>query len=312
MDASKPSSIQSAVDKTVSGSHLELLQATLECVSEGIVVVDSNKQVRYWNKAAEDVFASASTSFANDPIVLQCVTLPANKVQAKESSQAVLVDRFEMKTSNAISDSDCNLCVEREFFGVEIGDENWLLVKVKKASHSVATDSENELLKLALTDHLSGLLNRRGFQLALEENLHRQLALAIIDVDFFKRINDSQGHEVGDQAIRWIAEKIKEQFPDAVCIGRLGGDEFGVVVSVEQTNSFDSISKTFEEFCSHISNSKIQWYAPGVNVSVGVAIGNKTGLAARPMLSAADKAMYESKRNGRNQSTSVSVRVGAT
>ena len=125
--------------------------------------------------------------------------------------------------------------------------------------------------------------------------MDRRLALAIIDVDFFKRINDELGHEAGDNAIKWIAGKLRAAFSIAACIGRLGGDEFAVVLEVKNS---DATKAQFENFCAEVAAEPISWYPAGMTISIGVAIAKQAGVSARELLTNADRAMYSSKQQG--------------
>ncbi len=183
-----------------------------------------------------------------------------------------------------------------------IDGQPWSLVVFKNPA--IEHLAELELSRLALTDPLSELLNRRGFQACLESNLNRRLALAIIDVDYFKKINDQLGHEAGDNAIQWIAERLQNAFPRAICIGRLGGDEFAVVL---EARSNDDLRTTFEQFRADVQRKPISWYATGLTISIGVAIARQAGGSARELLTNADRAMYRSKQAGRNLVTVVEI-----
>ena len=164
--------------------------------------------------------------------------------------------------------------------------------------------TESELYIQSRTDDLSQLLNRRGFQSTLERHLDYRLALSIIDIDFFKRINDTLGHPIGDQAIAWFAKQLSQSFPDAICIGRLGGDEFGVVLEVDETSTIES---RFKQFCNLIECTHPDFYPAGITVSLGVAIAKSANVSSRLLLTAGDRAMYQSKEKGRNQSTTTEV-----
>ena len=147
---------------------------------------------------------------------------------------------------------------------------------------------------------MSNLLNRRGFQIRLESNLGQPLTLGIIDIDFFKAINDANGHPAGDQAIRCIAGFLKETFPNAICLGRLGGDEFGVVVA---TDDEEKTRRDFESLRELIETSQFSKIISELSVSIGVAVSRRANVPARDLLTLADQSMYESKTAGRNRIT---------
>jgi len=282
----------------------------MDHLSLGIVFVDSQSRIRYWNRRAEEIFQVAGDLFLEHPGVQQCISLlEVERSRLESRSSRSPQSSISFQTTIAIEAKSVaeSLIIDRTIDLIEIDDEQWQMVQLAKKQDPRIDSPNQDLLKLARTDELSGLLNRRGFQSTLEKFLHCRLALAIIDIDFFKRINDTLGHEKGDEAIQWIAERLRTAFPDSVSIGRLGGDEFGVVLNLELNDSAESVRRRFEQFCEQVSNDSIPWYSDGIAISCGVAIGNATGIAARSLLTAADKAMYQSKSDGRNRSTTVEI-----
>ena len=274
----------------------KLFRAMIDRSSEGLVVVDPDNQIRFWNRAAELLFDLTTEEFSVHRAVRSCALPRRDEFRPSDAEKPL-----GLAQQNCGS-KDENLAFNRVVEPIEIDGQQWLLVRL--GSGNSDNQSDAELRRLACTDELSNLFNRRGFQSALEENLHRQLALAIVDVDFFKRINDNRGHEIGDQAIQWIAEILLEEFPDALCVGRLGGDEFGVVLEVSDHLEVES---RFRQLCTHVGSRTLEWYPEGITISIGVSIAKSPGVSARTLLSLADQAMYRSKAAGRNQSTSVEV-----
>ena len=97
-------------------------------------------------------------------------------------------------------------------------------------------ESEQVLSDLANRDSLTGLLNRRAFitisnnYLEQANNSLSELCAVMIDIDFFKRVNDKYGHETGDEALKWVANKIKSQLREHDLVARIGGEEFAVIL----------------------------------------------------------------------------------
>ncbi len=159
---------------------------------------------------------------------------------------------------------------------------------------------------LATHDHLTGLAGRTKLRERLLEAVerakenNRKVAVFVLDLDNFKRVNDSLGHQAGDQVIREAAQQLRGAVRTTDTIGRLGGDEFVVVLpdiqSIEDTDRFaqtlvQRISKTM----------LVNHYELNVTASVGVCIFPDFAHDADSLLERADAAMYESKMNGRNQ-----------
>ena len=134
--------------------------------------------------------------------------------------------------------------------------------------------------------------------------MHLRLAVAIIDVDFFKKINDELGHAAGDKAIEWISAKLQAAFGDALSIGRLGGDEFGVIAEVSTPAK---ITEMFVALCNDVRSDPIPWYPSGMTISIGVAVSRSANVSARDLMVTADRAMYQSKRDGRDRVTIIEI-----
>ncbi|MBY4130792.1 GGDEF domain-containing protein [Rhodococcus fascians] len=167
-------------------------------------------------------------------------------------------------------------------------------------------------LDLANTDSLTGLLNRRGLELRLDRMMGRlgedqTVALMVIDLDQFKRVNDTYGHAVGDWVLRRTARRLVAATGSKPCVARTGGEEFTIAVPV-CGNSADRLADGTRE-AVHDPNDDVP-----VTVSVGVAsldaarwraAASSYGAAelVRNVLLDADTAMYESKHAGGNRTT---------
>ncbi len=121
--------------------------------------------------------------------------------------------------------------------------------------------------------------------------------MAIIDLDNFKKVNDEFGHVAGDDLMRWIADTFRFHFTDAICLSRLGGDEFGILLS--QTDS-EEIGKSLLLLKNTIESGAVAIVPGGGTVSIGVATAKDKSSTARDLLIAADRALYHSKSSGRN------------
>ncbi len=175
-------------------------------------------------------------------------------------------------------------------------------------SHGKAVDRfVQDLQEQALTDPLTELLNRRFLQEFLPREAAKaqrhgtQLAVISIDLDFFKRINDTHGHEAGDLVLRKVASLLKDtcRASDIAC--RQGGDEFSVLLP---RASLDGARHKAEQIRSSILGLDLtQRYRPlgTVTASLGVAISPDHGTDAESLLRAADVALYAAKASGRNR-----------
>lgn len=159
-----------------------------------------------------------------------------------------------------------------------------------------------QLEQLMLTDPLTGVGNRRMLTKRLEEEVlrahryQRPLTIAFFDIDHFKSINDTYGHSVGDVALACVAESLKLELRDCDILGRLGGEEF--VVLLPETD-IDKAMIVAERMRTSIEHVEISGLKRSITVSAGLAelVDEETG---EDLLDRSDKALYLAKKSGRN------------
>ncbi|GEC33852.1 sensor domain-containing diguanylate cyclase [Sinorhizobium fredii] len=157
----------------------------------------------------------------------------------------------------------------------------------------------------AITDHLTGLLNRQGFENALDEAIlsadqcGMQLACLFIDLDRFKWINDNFGHAAGDAVLRQTVERIQAALRPEDVIARLGGDEFAILIAAADVAAL--ASEIGESICAALHEPMpITGNELFVSASVGVSVYPTHASGASDLLLKADMAMYARKRDGKN------------
>lgn len=158
---------------------------------------------------------------------------------------------------------------------------------------------------LAITDPLTGLYNRRYFESVLKKELTEQkrygqaVSCLMIDVDHFKEVNDTHGHEAGDSVLKELGEILKSSLREVDTVARWGGEEFSIMMP--HTDRKGALV-TAERVLKDIRGRKFE-KLPGspVTVSIGIACMSKEINTADKLFNAADLALYEAKRNGRNR-----------
>jgi len=155
----------------------------------------------------------------------------------------------------------------------------------------------------AFTDHLTGLANRRRFERQLEREVNRTLRLGhpfcllMVDIDNFKKLNDTFGHSAGDEAIRSISKALREGTRGIDLAARFGGEEFSILLVETPLERGLEVAERLRVAIKNISlPSRAQ-----VTASFGVAECPSSAQTASEILSAADRLLYEAKRNGRDQ-----------
>lgn len=162
---------------------------------------------------------------------------------------------------------------------------------------------ESELISRANTDPLTGLANRRSFMELLDVRIQSGQgvlsgAVLMLDIDHFKRVNDSWGHPVGDEVLKTVARIIASNLRDEDYAGRLGGEEFAVLLS---TTQLDESIKLAERIRGKIAASCTLSGADSIQVTISIGLCMLDGQDAHNVLVRADRALYQAKERGRNR-----------
>ena len=159
-----------------------------------------------------------------------------------------------------------------------------------------ATKRTEVLKHEAETDPLTGVLNRGAYDKLMGQN-ERNITLVLIDVDKFKEVNDTYGHEVGDLVLKKVASIIQANFRDSDYVCRIGGDEFAVILRNVGAANRKVIENKLDAIASDLANTHDE--CPEVTLSFGVAFAENVE-HGDSLYHEADRALYASKRNGRN------------
>lgn len=165
---------------------------------------------------------------------------------------------------------------------------------------------EQKIHQLAYIDELTGLANRRMFldrlQLSLA-NAHRhkhKLAVLFLDLDLFKRINDTLGHQAGDQALKEVASRISATVREGESVARLGGDEFTILLP--EVTDGSTVEHLAKRMIAQIEKPvRLLGQEFFLTTSIGIAVYPQDGSTAEQLVKHADVAMYQAKSGGRNQ-----------
>lgn len=204
----------------------------------------------------------------------------------------------------AVTATGGTMVVQANIVGIEWDGHGALLAFL----HNVTAqrNTEQRLVAEAIEDELTGVLNRRGFMEKLEEfssrpnREHRIYSVLFMDVDRFKSINDLHGHPTGDLVLQTIANAAKSLVRDGDLIGRMGGDEFAILLSGADSSEAASVARRILEkvlaSCRETSSGPLS-----VTASIGFAQFDPMNPAsASELLEAADKALLAAKRQGGN------------
>lgn len=166
--------------------------------------------------------------------------------------------------------------------------------------------ASSDLYRLLTCDHLTGAANRMRFRQCLDKaregwrDSHRPVSLAMLDIDFFKRVNDTYGHPVGDEMLREVAKACSELMPDGATFARLGGEEFAALLPGQDAPAAILLAEAMRK-----AVSKIVVAVPDgvlkVTASLGCATLDEVDGTVNRLIALADERLYAAKREGRDR-----------
>ena len=178
------------------------------------------------------------------------------------------------------------------------------LLELQAIGHALAKfrASAHRERRMAMEDQLSGLPNRRAFFAELEKRLaaaKRNFVLGYVDIDKFKAINDSKGHEAGDALIGAVAVRLQNVVGEAGFVARVGGDEFAIIMELEDFTTPQSIGEVLQDaFNQPFDCGK---YVIVATASIGVSHAGAAEKSADTLINEADMALYRAKMTGRDR-----------
>ncbi len=290
----------------------EVANMTLDSIAEGVLRADLEGNVAYLNRSAEKM-TGWSRQEAHGRPVSQVLRLIDGVGQAAGDTAAGIATP-EKETASLVGGCKNCVLVRRDGFEMGIESTTTLIFKSDKSPTgaivvfrdvSAARAKSLAMSHLAQHDALTDLPNRVLFNdrltqaIALAERQGRQLAVMFVDLDHFKKINDSLGHDIGDKLLRSVAGRLKACVRGSDTISRLGGDEFVVLLSQVEHAGDAAISarKVLRELAApHMIDGK----SLDISTSIGVSTYPIDGQDAESLMNRADNAMYEAKQRGRN------------
>ena len=272
--------------------------------AEGLYSSNQDGQLISVNPAMCQLFG-----YQNERQLLQEIQ-HANQFYANEEDRDLLIGEL----------LDKGYCIDREVKGVRRdGSEFWFSISVqireeddkKLMFGSIVDISERKqadisLRYMATHDSLTGVYNRRHFEAQLSESLssirsrQEELTLLYLDLDRFKIVNDSCGHKAGDVLIKELAQKLNSVVMNRGILGRMGGDEFAVMLNGGEAAAAYTVAK---KLLNAVQDYRFIWDNRmfTLGVSIGMVDYRESGHSAEQLMSMADSACYLAKQQGRNQ-----------
>lgn len=177
--------------------------------------------------------------------------------------------------------------------------------KVEKRTKELVEANE-KLLKISTSDFLTNIPNRRyffdmgskAFNLAKREE--QKLCVVCIDIDFFKKVNDTFGHQIGDEVLKYVSSSLKSRIRKSDILARTGGEEFMIILNNTDIQGASNLSEKIRNFFSE-NNFKNKKLDIPVTISIGISQIKDIDENLDTIIARADKALYKSKELGRNQ-----------
>ena len=279
---------------------ISVLNATFDAIGEQVTVLDLKGNVVSANIMAREFFERFNLNAYNYFSQIDTIIKNGNKsadiiAQLKADSKQALSGEFES--------------IDDKYYSYRSLPQlkNGQLIGRVFCIRDISVEKEHEEIIhfQAYHDALTGLANRQLFMDRLEHSLtlarrdDSMTAVLFLDLDNFKRVNDTEGHKGGDELLIKMVERINHRLRDQDTLARIGGDEFVILVElVKSKNNIENLCEALLEAISKefIINGRPQY----VSSSIGIALYPQDGITPDSLLSNADMAMYDAKNNGKN------------
>lgn len=273
-------------------------QAVLDCARDGVIVFSESGDIEQFNTEAEQIFG-----------------LTAEEAKRKQIGDLVDLCRRKSETPALLAAMDRSVW---ELEGVRAdGTQFPMEIRVGKVALPEATffavvrniterkQQEAKIIALANQDSLTGLPNRvlmadrLNQMISHSKRFQKLAALLFIDLDNFKGVNDTRGHDAGDDVLREVARRLLECVRETDTVARVGGDEFVALLSdIRDPDDVGTVAERIRVACnSEINEGGISHL---LSASIGIAVYPNDGMDAAALMKHADTAMYHAKGQGRN------------
>lgn len=295
---------------TTGAPPADLYRLITENVCDGVLYIGFGDTCQYASPSVEEIIGRNATAMFGVSIIE--LIHPDDKDQVQRHYEELVRgdrDRFtvEFRASHSNGRWIWLEASARAVIGAEgrsavtsVRDIRWrkqLEAQLLEALNE-AEEKAEELERLATTDVLTGLANRRRFLAELDAVASRPAALAICDIDHFKSINDIHGHAAGDEALRWFGQIAQRAFAGGL-VGRIGGEEFAILLPGV---SLEGAVAQCEAFLAELVQDSWR-LSTGDRVTLRASIGVATTpcVDASELMLRADRLLYAAKRSGRNR-----------
>lgn len=295
------------------------LRDALSSAAVGLAVFDADDRLRSanaWFEQAYEVSALVAPSW--ESIMRRCHASRRGLLIDTDDIDVWLAQVRTRYRQSPVRAFQSDLADGRWVWVVEtLQRDGWLSMVVSdvsplKATEAALRNARDEAVRVSMKDPLTDLYNRRfifghlGEMLASSQAMRWPLTLAMLDIDHFKAINDSAGHDVGDTVLRHFADQLRHHLRPKDAVGRIGGEEFLVVLA---NTGLDGASHMLDRVRSLIGDliATARQPVPNYTFSAGIAVAAADD-SMDSLFRRADQALFQAKRSGRNRDWAVNSR----
>ena len=280
-------------------------RAVMDTAAEGIITIDERGIIESFNRAAEEMFGYETGEALGKNVR---ILVPEPYASAHDGYIARYLRTEEAhvigkaRELSALRKDGTELPIELNLTEIRFGGERYFTAIIRDVAER--KQAEGEIRRLAHYDGLTGLPNRRLFYdrlvqaIALAKRNRHELALLYLDLDGFKAVNDTLGHDAGDELLKAAAGRIQHRLRESDTVARIGGDEFTVILPMIASRA--DVAKVAEKILGALSTSfslSGRKEEPRVGVSIGVAVYPTDARDMDALVKAADTAMYSAKQS---------------
>jgi diguanylate cyclase (GGDEF)-like protein/PAS domain S-box-containing protein len=287
-------------------------RAVIDSLYDGVYYVDRGRRIRYWNAGAERLTGYAASAvvgrFCHDNL-LNHVDATGRQLCRSGCPLAATMGDGQPREAEVFLHHRAGHRVPVRVRAMPVRDRDGTVIGAVEifddsTALSVARREVSELRDLAMHDALTGLPNRRHFEMSMASRIAelagygRRFGLLIADIDRFKLVNDRHGHAIGDVALRTVARTLLESSRAGDDIARFGGEEFALTITDVDEPALRAIA---ERFRALVQRSRVR--AGQQDLLITISIGGTVagvGDTAEAIFQRADAALYRAKESGRN------------